>query len=183
MSRPRSGDGTTWRPVTCFYSSLGSMAESTPSWLVCPGRGSNPHGLAASDVTDRRVYQFHRPGTRIRAGVLVAATRPCQAAATSRAQGGGFSRIGVIGFMRGGGEKTRRRGCHTPDGRSAAHTSRAPCAHTPRDARNRGRPGTMRAGRRRRPGGARGVGRGAGDHHHGRARRAGSRRAAAGLGG
>lgn len=54
--------------------------------LVCPGRESNPNGLAASNVPGCRVCQFHHPGTRMRNGGSGTATRPDMLPATSRGQ-------------------------------------------------------------------------------------------------
>ena len=39
-----------------------------PGTWRCPGRDSNSHGREAKDLTDRRVYQFHHPGTTNRNG-------------------------------------------------------------------------------------------------------------------
>ena len=88
------GGGSPTAPCQALAGYARRTAESTPGWLVCPGRDSNPYGLSASTLARDCVYHFHHPGTRIRAGVVVTATRSGQEPATSRAQGGADGEVG-----------------------------------------------------------------------------------------
>src|SRR3990172_851566 len=66
---PRAVVEPPWQPRKRLpvYGCLGSPSSG---WRA-PGRDSNPHGLAASNLRDCRVYRFHHPGhpnTLVRTG-------------------------------------------------------------------------------------------------------------------
>ncbi len=79
-------------------------AAARPGAVAAPATAANPHGLSASALTGRCVYQSRHPGTRIRAGDLAAATRSVKPLATSRTQSGGILNTVVINSPQNGAD-------------------------------------------------------------------------------